>query len=183
MRTLGELSGLAVVGEGSGNKLGRIDDLLFESGTGEITAFLVHPGGLFHKAQLLPRLAVRALGTDALLVEQGHVLEDVTSEPALPGSLSAKSLDGRPILDDTGKYLGKASDVLVAEDTLTVTAVQYSTGVIASVLHGRPTVPFSVIKAIGADSIVVPVSAAEASNAAAAATPDPEASEASSPIP
>lgn len=158
MRTAGELSGLAVVGEGSGDKLGKIQDVLFEAGSGSVTAFLVHPGGLFAKALLLPRLAVRAVGADALLVEQGKVLEEVKSEPALPGSLSVNSLDGRPVLDDTGKFLGKTTDAVLSEDGLTVAAIQYSSGVLDSLLHGKQSVPLSVIKAIGADSIVIPAS-------------------------
>jgi uncharacterized protein YrrD len=158
MRTAGELSGLAVVGEGSGDKLGKIQDVLFEASSGDVTAFLVHPGGLFTKALLLPALAVRSVGADAVLVEQGNVLDEIKSEPALPGSLSVKSLDGRPVLDDTGKVLGKTTDVALTGDGLSVAAIQYSTGVIDSLLHGKPTIPLNVIKAIGADSIVVPAS-------------------------
>ncbi len=158
MRTAGELSGLAVVGEGSGDKLGKLQDVLFEASSGRVTAFLVHPGGLFAKALLLPSLAVRSVGADAVLVEQGHVMEEIKSEPALPGSLSVKSLDGRPILDDTGKVLGKTTDVVLTGDGLSVAAIQYSTGVIDSILHGKPTIPLNVIKAIGEASIVVPSS-------------------------
>ena len=158
MGTAGELSGLAVVSEGSGDKLGKVQDVLFEASSGTVTGFLVHPGGLFAKTLLLPRLAVRTVGTDALLVEQGHVLDEIKSEPALPGSLSVSSLDGRPVLDDTGKYLGKTTDVVLTSDSLSVAEIQYSSGVISSVLHGKPTIPLNVVKAIGVDSIVVPAS-------------------------
>jgi uncharacterized protein YrrD len=158
MGTAGELTGLAVVSEGSGDKLGKVQDVLFDPGSGTVTGFLVHPGGMFTKALLLPRLAVRTVGTDALLVEQGHVLDEIKSEPALPGSLSVKSLDGRPVLDDTGKYLGKTTDAVLADDSLSVIALQYSSGVITSMLHGKPTIPLNAVKAIGVDSIVVPAS-------------------------
>ena len=158
MRTAGDLSGLAVVGEGSGNKLGKIQDVLFDTGSGSITGFLVHPGGLFAKAQLLPRLAIRALGNDALMVEQGHVLQEITTEPVVSGSLSVSSLDGRPILDDTGKVLGKMTDAILAEAELSIEALQYSGGVLDAMLHGKANIPLSVVKAIGADSIVVPAS-------------------------
>ncbi len=162
MGTAGALSGLAVVSEGSGDKLGKVQDVFFEAISGTVTGFLVHPGGMFTRALLLPRLAVRTVGMDALLVEQGHVLEEIKSEPALPGSLSVSSLDGRPVLDDTGKFLGKTTDVVLANDSLSVEEIQYSSGVISSVLHGKPTIPLSVVKAIGVDSIVVPASYGEA---------------------
>ncbi|MES2465282.1 MAG: PRC-barrel domain-containing protein [Armatimonadota bacterium] len=158
MGTAGELSGLAVVSEGSGDKLGKVQDVLFDAPSGSVTAFLVHPGGMFTKPLLLPILAVRTVGADALLVEQGHVLEAIASDPPLPGSLSVKSLDGRPVLDDTGKYLGKMTDVTLTADSLSVADLQYSGGVIDSMLHGKPTIPLAVVKAIGPDSIVVPAS-------------------------
>ena len=158
MRTAGDLSGLAVVGEGSGSKLGKIQDVLFDPISGDITGFLVHPGGLFTKAQFLPRLAVRALGTDALMAEQGHVLQEITSEPVLSGSVSAGSLSGRPILDDAGRVLGKMTDAVLAETELSIQALQYSGGVLNAMLHGKAIIPLTVVKAIGADSIVVPAS-------------------------
>ena len=148
----------SIYGEGNGSKLGKIQDLLFDPISGSITGFVVHPGGLFAHAQFLPVLAVRALGTDAIMVEQGHVLQEITMEPVLSGSLSVGSLGGLPVLDDAGKVLGKMTDAVLAENALSVEALQYSSGVLDSMLHGKTTVPLAIVKAIGADSIVVPAS-------------------------
>ena len=175
MRTVEELIGLAVVGEGTGDKHGRVQDVLFEPGGGAIAGFLVHPGGLFHKSLLVPRGAVRALGTDALLVQPEYALEEVKTEPAIAGAVAAKSLDGRPVLDDAGTYLGKTSDWAVAEDTLHITGMYYSTGILASMLRKEPAVPFSSIKAIGEASIVIPA-APPATEAVPAAEPTQAAS-------
>lgn len=161
MRTAGELAGLAVVGEGTGERLGRLQDVLFDPSNGRITGFLVKVGGLLSKPHLLPILFVRRLGQDAVLVEQGRILEEVASDPVYPDSLNAHSLDNRPVLDDTGKFLGKVDDVLVSEDSLTVTALLFSTGFIGNLLHGKPHVPLHLVKAIGQDSIVIPSSYAE----------------------
>lgn len=158
MRTAGQLAGLAVVGEGTGERLGRVQDVLFDPSSGQITAFLVRTGGILAKAQVLTRLFVRSLGADAVLVESGKVLEEAHADPPVPGSLSAHSLDDRPVLDDSGKLLGKVTDVLVDEAALTVTALQLSTGLLEAVLHGKTHIPLPVVKAIGADSIVVPAS-------------------------
>lgn len=161
MRTAGELAGLAVVGEGTGERLGRVQDVLFDPASGRITGFLVKAGGLLSKPHLLPILYVRRLGQDAVLVEPGKILEEVNADPVYPDSLTAHSLDNRPVLDDTGKFLGKVDDVLVSEDTLTVTALLFSTGFIGNMLRGKPHVPLHIVKAIGQDSIVVPSSYAD----------------------
>jgi uncharacterized protein YrrD len=158
MRTAAELSGLAVVSATTGERLGRIHDVLFEGASGRITGFVVHGGGLLAKPQLLRRLLVRSLGADAVVVEGGAVLEEVDSEPALSDSLSARSLDDRPVLDESGKAVGKVAGVLVDEATITVPALLLAAGLIDKVLHGKPQLPLSVIKAFGADSLVVPIS-------------------------
>lgn len=158
MKTGGELSGLAVVTEGTGDRLGRVQDVLFDPGSGRITAFLVHPGGLFAKPQVLPRLFMRRLGSDALLVEPGKVLEDAATDPAVEGSQHGRALDGRPVLDDAGKFLGRVDDVLVDEENLAVPALLLGTNLIDTMLHGKPRIPLAAVKAFGQDSIVVPAS-------------------------
>jgi uncharacterized protein YrrD len=157
MRTAGELSGLAVIGENSGDKLGRLQDIYFDSATGQVTGFLVNGGGLFTKAEFLARLYVRSLGQDAIIVEAGKVLEEAKGEP-IENSLTARSLDNRPVLDDSGKYLGKVDDIVVAEDSMTVAALVVSTGLFDTMLHGKPRVPFTLVKAIGKDSVIIPAS-------------------------
>jgi uncharacterized protein YrrD len=151
---------LAVVSATAGERLGRIHDVFFEPENGRITGFAVHTGsgGVFARPQLLPRLLVRSLGADAVIVEGGAVLEEIASEPPVSGSIGARSIDDRPVLDDTGKVLGKVADVLVDEATLTVHAFLLATGFLDNMFHGKPQLPLEIVKAIGPHSVVVPAS-------------------------
>ena len=155
MRTAGELSGLAVVREAAGERLGRVHDVLFDPASGRVAGFLVRTGGgLFSKPQFLPQLLVRSLGQDALLVESGAVLEEVHSEPVAAGAISAHALDGRPVLDATGTVIGHVADVLVNDDGKSVAALTLSTGLLGNLMQRRPRLPLSQIRAIGEDSVV-----------------------------
>lgn len=156
MRTGTELAGLAVISGAAGERLGRIQDVLFEPATGRISGFLVNPGGIFASSQLLPRLVVRSLGADATIVEGGTQLEEIRSDPPLPDAIRGRSLDNRPVIDESGKVLGKIADVVVDEASLNVAAFVVSTGLVENVLHGKPQLPMTQVRAIGADAVIVP---------------------------
>ena len=152
MRTGGEIAGLAVVREGE--RIGRVQDVLFEPNGGKITGFLVSGGGLFSRPQFLPRLMVRSLGADAVVVEPSATLEDVTKEPIVEDSVHGRSVDDRPVIDESGKLLGKVADVAVDPERLTVAALVVGTGFVDNLLRGKPHLPMDLVKHFGGDSIV-----------------------------
>jgi uncharacterized protein YrrD len=172
MRTAGELVGLAVVGATTGERLGRVLDVLFEPSSGRVTGFLVRRanGGLFSRPKLLSRQSVQSVGQDAVLVHnmqgqdaQGQdaggkgeaALEPVEQDPPVPGSVSAHTLDGRPVLDAAGHLVGRVADVLLDDLGESVVALLLSAGFMGDLLHGRPrTLPLSLVRAIGPDSVV-----------------------------
>jgi uncharacterized protein YrrD len=139
-----------------GEQLGRIQDVVFHTGNGQITGFLVNRGGLFTKAQFLPVGLVQSLGADALLVQGAPGLEETDPAQTDPSVSSAKSLTGRAVLNEAGAKVGEVADVLVDADTLTVRTLLLSTSLLDNVLHGKPQLPLAIIKAVGKDSLVVP---------------------------
>lgn len=154
MRTAGELAGLAVVTLTGGERLGRIQDVMFHAQSGRVTGFLVDRGGMFSKPKFLPAGQVQSLGADALTVASADALQDNSPASSDPAELASKTLDGRPVLNPTGTVLGKVADALV-DDDLTVPALLLATGLLDNALHGKPRLPVSFIQTIGADSVIV----------------------------
>ena len=160
MRTAGELSGLAVVSDAAGERLGRVQDVLFETSSGTITGLLVRTrGGLLAKSEFLPRLFVRRVGPDAVLVEAGAVLQEMPAQPdqsegSGSGSTSAHALDGRPVLDVSGRVVGDVADVLIDEVSLRVDALLLSGSFLGDLLHGKPRLPLAQVQTLGQDSVV-----------------------------
>jgi uncharacterized protein YrrD len=171
MQSAADLTGLAVITATTGERLGRVHDVIFDAATGQITGFMVDPGGLFTKAQLLARGLVRSLGADACIVEGGTTLEPVHADPPIPGSLAVRSLAGRPVLDQTGKHIGNVAGAVVDEPSLSVPALQITTGMLDKMLRGKHDLPLSLVQAIGPDSVIA-VSAYDPQASGGAAGPE-----------
>ena len=154
-RTGRELTGLAVVTLAGGERLGRVADVVFQASTGRVTGFLVDTGGLFGKPRYLPVGQMQSLGADALTVPGADVLQETSPAQNDSDEVEGKTLDGRPVLNESGTVLGKVFDTQVDDQQLRV-ALVIATGVLDNVLHGKPHLPVTTIKAIGKDSIVVP---------------------------
>ena len=153
-RTGRELAGLAVMTLAGGERLGRVDDVVFHTATGRITGFLVDTGGLLSKPRFLPAGQAQSLGADALTVPSADALQERSPAQADPDEVSGKSLDGRSVLNESGTVLGKVADILVDDQQMQV-ALLLATGLLDNVLHGKPRLSVPTIKAIGKDSIVV----------------------------
>ena len=153
-RTGRELAGLAVVTLTGGERLGRVDDVVFHPATGQITGLLVDRGGMFSKPKFLPAGQIQSVGADAVTVTGEDALTE--ANPTLPGSaeLASKALDGRPVLTQAGTVIGKVADVSVDTESLTVLALVISTGLLDNALHGRPLLPLTLVQAVGADSVI-----------------------------
>ena len=153
VKTGRELAGLAVMTLAGGEKLGRIDDVVFDPASGHISGFFIDRGGMFSKPKFLPAGSVQSLGDDALTLESETALLDGPS--ALTGELAAKTVENLPVLNPAGTVLGKVADIGVDTLTLTVPYLLLAAGLISNALHGKPHLPLSVVQTIGADSVVV----------------------------
>jgi len=156
IKTGKELSGLAVVTLAGGEKLGRVDDVVFDPSTGRVTGFFVDRGGMFSKPKFLPAGDVHGLGDDALTVASEKALLDGPS--ALTGELAAKTAENLPVLNPAGTVLGKVSDIGIDTLAMTVPYLILATGIIGDTLHGKPHLPVSAIQTVGADSVIVSAS-------------------------
>ncbi len=140
-----ELAGLAVVTLAGGEKLGKVDGIVFNPATGRITGF--------SKPKFLPTGDVQSIGEDALTTESEASLLDGPSE--LTGELAAKTVENLPVLNPEGTVLGKVADIGVDTVNFTVPYLVLSGSLIANALHGKPHLPISAVQTVGADSVIV----------------------------
>ena len=153
-RTAKELAGIAVVTTSGGERLGRVTDVVFDAQSGHALGFVVHIGGLLSHARFLPSAEIEALGADAVTVRRPDALSETLPPHDTFPTLSARTLEGRPVLNEGGTVLGNVSDALVSED-LTVPGLTLSTGFFSTALHGHPHLPLAAIQTVGPDSVVV----------------------------
>ena len=153
VKTARELAGLAIVTLAGGERLGRIADVVFQATTGAVAGFLVDRGGMFSKPKFLASGLVQGLGADALTITAEEALTEASS--TITDEIAAKSLEGRPVLNQTGTILGKVTDIAVDTETLRVPYLLLATGLLDNALHGKPQLPLSLVQTIGADSLIV----------------------------
>lgn len=153
-RTGREIAGLAVMTLTGGERLGRIDDVVFHPVSGRVTGFLVERGGMFSKPKFLPVSQIQSVGADAVTVTGEDVFSENSPTQPDPADVTAKSLDGRPVLSQSGTVIGKVSDVSIDTDSLIVPALVIGTGLLDNALHGRPLLPLSLVQTIGTDSVI-----------------------------
>ncbi len=157
-KTGGELHGLAVMTLAGGSRLGRVHDIVFHALSGRIVGFLVDTGGLLAKPKFLSTGQVHALGADAVTVSDADALSEAPHSRADPDLLEARSLAGRAVMSEAGAALGTVKDVLVDTESLVVPSLVLATGFLENALHGRPSLPLSLVRTVGKDSLVVPSS-------------------------
>lgn len=153
VKTGKELAGLAVVTLTGGERLGRVDDVVFDPASGRITGFFVDRGGMFSKPKFLPAGDVHGIGDDAVTTASESTLLDGPS--ALTGELAAKTVENLPVLTPDGTVVGKVADIAVDTQTLTVPYFLLATGLLNNALHGKPHLPLSAVQTVGADSVIV----------------------------
>jgi sporulation protein YlmC with PRC-barrel domain len=146
-----ELAGLAILTLTGGQRIGRIQDVVF-CPDGRITGFFVAGDGgrLF-----LPAGQVRSIGGDALTIEDEQGLTPEREAPSGEGEYPSRSLHGRPVVGEAGTILGKIADIRVDTAALQVTMVLMTTGLMDSLLHRRKAIPIEMVRAIGEDSVIV----------------------------
>lgn len=149
-----ELAGLAVVSLTGGDRLGRIDDVIFDAAKSAIVGVLVDRGGMFSKPKFLDASHVRAVGSDALTIDTETALTDYDPSALGTSAQPVKPLDGRPVLSEAGSIIGKIADIAVDTDTLQVPYFILSTGILDNALHGKPHLPLTLVQTIGADSVI-----------------------------
>lgn len=149
------MAGLAVVSLSGGERLGRVDDVIFDFSKAAIVGILVDRGGMFSKPKFLDASHLRGLGADALTIDAEEALTEY--DPSILGASAqpAKPLDGRPVLNGAGTIIGKIADIAVDTETLQVPYFVIATGLLDNTLHGKPHLPTTAIQAIGADSVIV----------------------------
>ena len=105
-----ELKGRAVVTLADATKIGRIDDVLFDSDYRTVLGFRVKAGVLSH-AEALPRAGVSAIGPDAVTVADRSAVNDEDRFAELTGALTLDSAQHMKVVTEGGELLGMVKAV------------------------------------------------------------------------
>ena len=162
MRKGSDIVGKPIVAYDTGEKVGRVRDLIFDQERNYLVALLVQEGGFMSDARILPLLAIQSIGMDAAIVSKADSIIPAKSDPKIAAILDRNNImNGTHIMTVAGQDLGKMVDLYFDETTGAIEGYEVSGGIFADAYSGRSFVPAVQTLRIGEDYAFVPAMVAD----------------------
>lgn len=140
---LSEADGRPVISRDSAEQVGDLKHVVVDVGARRITA--LHVAGRKKKAELVDWSAIVGFGPDGIVIDGDEAVRGPAGERERAVVSGDLDLDGRLVLDETGRAVGVLDDVLF----------DASSGVIAALVSGGVEVPAERLRAIGPYCVIV----------------------------
>lgn len=130
-----ELKGRAVVDITNAKRVGSVDDLVLDPQTYQIVG-LKFKSGLFSATQIVPVVAIKGVGEDAVTLQlEVENLPDTSDTPTPQTLPTLSQVIGNGVVTEGGKHIGEISNVRLSLQPLTITGYEISKGGIFSKTH------------------------------------------------
>jgi uncharacterized protein YrrD len=151
-----ELKGRGVLALSNAEKVGQVDDVLFDSEFRQVLGFRVKRGGLFSKAQALLRDSVTSIGAAALTVQSPDVINDEERFADLADASTLSRVEGTQVVTESGELLGTIARLEVDDDARKVTAYTLSSSLRDRVMrHDTEAVKADEVIRLGEGGVMV----------------------------
>ena len=156
MQKASDVVGRAIVSSETGERIGRVADLLMDAGSARVIGLVVG-GGVLKSEEVLPYADVQTLGGDAVVARTaaGVLGRQQWREQGADATRSS-TLKHRRVLTTTGRALGAIDDVYVDETTGAVAGFELVGSALAGLVQRRSLLPHNSGITIGADAVLVP---------------------------
>ena len=159
MRKAHSLLGLKVIAHASGEVLGNVRDLMFDSQSSELLAVVLSEKDLFGliQAQVVPWREVVKVGPSAIIVQSAASRMKAGDDERLSSVVQRETtLGGTRIMTTDGQEVGTLADVYIDEATGRVAGYEISSGFLSDTLRGKRFMPAVENVQIGKDVAFVP---------------------------
>jgi uncharacterized protein YrrD len=162
MRKGSDIVGKPIVAYDTGEKVGRVRDLIFDQERNYLVALLVQESGFMSDAKVLPLVAIQSIGMDAAIVSKAEQIIPAKSDPQIAAILARNNImSGTHIMTVSGQDLGKMVDLYFDETTGAIEGYEVSGGIFADAYSGRSFVPAVQTLRIGENYAFVPAMVAD----------------------
>jgi uncharacterized protein YrrD len=149
-----ELKGRAVVTLADATRIGRIDDVLFDTDYRTVLGFRVKAGMLSH-AEAVPRTGVSAIGPDAVTVADRSAVNDEDRFAELTGALSLDSAQHMKVVTEGGELLGMVKAVELDDTAEHVQAYTLDAPLLDRLRGRAPQIHAEDVTRFGASGIMI----------------------------
>ncbi|MCY7369017.1 MAG: PRC-barrel domain-containing protein [Chamaesiphon sp.] len=162
MRKGSDVIGKPIVAYDTGEKVGRVRDLIFDQERNYLVALLVQEKGFMSDARVLPLAAIQSIGMDAAIVSKAEYIISAKLNSQVAAILDRNNImNGTHIMTVSGQDLGKMVDLYFDETTGVIEGYEVSGGIFADAYSGRSFVPAVQTLRIGEDYAFVPAMVAD----------------------
>ncbi len=162
MRKGSDIIGKPIVAYDTGEKIGRVRDLIFDQERNHLVALLIQEGGFMSDARVLPLAAIQSIGMDAAIVSRADNIISAKSDPNVAAILDRNNIiNGTHLMTVSGQDLGKMVDLYFDETSGAIEGYEVSGGIFADAYSGRSFVPAVQTLRIGEDYAFVPAMVAD----------------------
>jgi uncharacterized protein YrrD len=157
MRKGSDIVGKPIVAYDTGEKIGRVRDLIFDQERNYLVALLVQERGFMSDARVLPLAGIQSIGMDAAIVGRADYIIPAKSDPKVAAILDRNNImNGTHIMTVSGQDLGKMVDLYFDETTGIIEGYEASGGIFADAYSGRSFIPAVQTLRIGENYAFVP---------------------------
>jgi uncharacterized protein YrrD len=152
-----DLVGLPVIEVATGQKIGTVQDVMFDSWIA--CCLLLETRVWFTKPRAVEWKEGVSVGEDAVILPRGMVVRDCpeAAETAF-FLLKERKITGIPVLSRNGQEIGTIEDVYIASELdKRILGFELSEGFLTDVTEGRKWLPFPDKITFGKDAVIVPV--------------------------
>lgn len=150
-----------------GENLGQVKDYVFDPEKKAIIALIITGSKRFGEEKILPLENIKALGQQAITIENSQALKTKGEIPEISALLKKRAgIIGINVITANGSSLGRATDFFIDSDTGKVTCIALGGKAFDRFIHGNNFLAANMVEVFGSDVIL-------ASEAAAATTVKP----------
>jgi uncharacterized protein YrrD len=162
MRKGSDVINKVVVTYDTGERVARIQDLIFDQDSNQLLGFLVSEAGWFRGAEVIPFRQVQAIGASAIVIPSKGAIVRAAKVPEIRAILKRNNvLRGTRIMTVSGRDLGTMIDLYFNDQTGIVEGYEVSGGLFADAYSGRSFVPAPQTLRIGEHVAFVPIETAD----------------------
>lgn len=127
MKKTDEFIGSSIISISEGIEIGKIRGFILNDAKGSIDYILVDGGLQMINTKIIPTSSIISIGEDALTINDGQAVSDITSVPEAIELLQKNiTIRGSRVLTKNGRLLGEIGDIYIDEnDNCNIIALEY----------------------------------------------------------
>ncbi|TVR77086.1 MAG: hypothetical protein EA415_00490 [Sphaerobacteraceae bacterium] len=151
------LKGIAVVCIEEGEKIGTVDNILFDLERRRVIAFKLIKPNLLRSGGIVAKMSdIESIGKDAIMVKNKDRIRELKAERDLQGRPDLDSISSLRVVSENGTYVGNMDTIQFDKTNGVITDIEVTGGGFMGRLRRNLVIPANEIVSIGSDVVVIP---------------------------